>query len=382
MAPSTGKETHMKKIVFLGFFALFAFCSHSQTNVNLTCLLVFNGTNGEMPLSGLTLARDGNFYGTTFGGGQNQTFNGYTEGTAFKMTSSGDFTTFFNFGNDGGYLPSGHLVQADDGNFYGTTTQGGNLGDGTVFRLSPQGQVMTLCSFGAYNQQGGDSTNGWSPDGLCLGTDGNFYGVTDNYGFVGGATIFRITPQGTLSTLKVFVGRNTLHPSPSLLAAKDGNLYGIIGGHLFWISSKGEFSTNVICNGSKVSISVTSLIRGRNGLFFGVICSDTNGSSVLRIDDVGRFNLLTKFGGNNEKFECPSGEFIEASDGAFYGYLSGASLGNCSIVRLKSDGTITKIFSLGWSPSGSLVEGKNGKIYGTTAPILRLNQGTIFCFTP
>lgn len=356
----------------------------AQTNINFTCLVTFNGTNGSMPMSGLTLASDGNLYGTTYEGGRNELFNGGTGGTAFKMTPDGVITTIANFGKGSGHWPSGSLVQAKDGNIYGTTAQGGNLRDGTVFRLSLDGKLTTICSFGAYNETGGDSTNGWLPSGLILGVDGNLYGITGDFGFTGGATIFRATTEGKLSTLQVFRGRNTAHPNGYLLAAKNGDLYGTMDGQLFHISPNGFFGTNISYNSLNVSLAVAGLIRGKDGLLFGVVTRGTGGGAILKIDERGNFKVLAKISNTTGEFECPSGVIVEASDDFFYGYTySGPFQRNCSIVRLKSDGSVVKLFSFaGCRPTDSLVEGKNGKIYGITAESHPLNQGTIFCFTP
>ena|SRR5580704_17820210 len=145
----------MRKLFLPIFTLLFALCAYSQTNINMTCLVTLKVTNnGGLPYSGLLLANDGNFYGTTYMGGPYQTDSGVSCGTAFKMTPDGAFTTLANFGNGSGYWPMGQSVQAHDGNFYGTTIEGGNLGGGTVFRLSPQGQLTTIYSFGDYNQRG------------------------------------------------------------------------------------------------------------------------------------------------------------------------------------------------------------------------------------
>ncbi len=200
----------MKNLFGLIFFAAASFCLSAQTNINLTCLVTFDGTNGDMPIGGLTLAKDGNFYGTTFVGGAYTTDSGASKGTAFKMTPDGVLTTLASFGNGSGYWPNGHLVQGKDGNFYGTTVIGGNLGDGTVFRLSPDGKITTLYSFGAYNEMSNDNTNGWAPDRLFEGADGNFFGVTSDYAFSGGGTIFKYRPTASLIPCEHFLAKAPL----------------------------------------------------------------------------------------------------------------------------------------------------------------------------
>ena len=198
-----------------------------------TTLYAFTGGNdGRFPAS-LLQASDGNFYGATDGGADNS-------GTIFQVTPMGTLTTLYTFtgGDDGSFLNG--LIQGSDGNFYGTTRAGGPASAGVVFRLTPAGGYSVLYAFS------GDS-NGVEPIGnLAEGADGNFYGATS-----GGvapvavaqrrgarrpaaapdividpasllpATVFRITPQGTITTLyadSTAVG--------GFLLGRDGNFYG------------------------------------------------------------------------------------------------------------------------------------------------------------
>jgi len=197
----------------------------------LTTLHSFDGADGYNPGgAALVQTSDGNFYGTTAHGGTNGNcgINGGC-GTVFKITPSGTLTTLYNFsgGSDGAY-PSG-LVQASDGNFYGATSEGGNLGNcfgegcGTVFKITPTGTLTTLHIF--------DETDGVGPTPLVQATDGNFYGTT----FAGGAngnctegcgTVFKITPAGMLTTLHNFGGTDGYWPSAGLVQATDENFYG------------------------------------------------------------------------------------------------------------------------------------------------------------
>src|SRR5208283_2335127 len=126
--------------------------------------------NGLSPHAGLVQGSDGNFYGTTSSGGMNN------EGTVFKITTQGTLTTLWQFsGFFDGRSPSAGLVQGSDSNFYGTTEYGGTNGWGTVFKITSQGTLTTLWQFGF----GSSGTNGAQPEaGLVQGRDGNFYGTT------------------------------------------------------------------------------------------------------------------------------------------------------------------------------------------------------------
>jgi uncharacterized repeat protein (TIGR03803 family) len=188
----------------------------------LTTLHSFAASDGASPYASVVQGTDGNFYGTASTGGA----NGY--GTVFRMTPVGALTTLYSFaGSDGKYPYYGSLVQGTDGNFYGTTYQGGTSNYGTVFKMTPAGALTTLRSFA--------SSDGVMPyTGLVQGTDGNFYGTTYTAGVGGYGTIFMITPAGTLTRLYSFAGTDGSNPRGSLIQGADGNFYGTTssGGHL------------------------------------------------------------------------------------------------------------------------------------------------------
>jgi len=201
---------------------------------SLTTLHNFDGPDGSVPyLQGLVEATDGNFYGTVNGGGA------YGYGTVFKITPAGTLTTLHNFcaqtNCTDGAAPLAGLIQATDGNFYGTTTGGGVNGAGTVFRITATGSLTTLYSFCSLT----NCTDGSTPwAGLVQGTDGNFYGTTaaggtssNCFSYANGnecGTVFEITPAGKLTTLHNFAGYPTdgSFPTGGLIQGTDGNFYG------------------------------------------------------------------------------------------------------------------------------------------------------------
>jgi uncharacterized repeat protein (TIGR03803 family) len=138
--------------------------------------------NGENPYAGLVQGSDGNFYGTTYQGGTNGA------GTVFKISTNGALTSLYSFtgGNDGRW-PTAGLVQGSDGNSYGTTSEGGTNGSGTVFKISTNGVLASLYSFT------GGNDGAYPNAGLVQGSDGNFYGTTANGGGGGAGTVFRLT---------------------------------------------------------------------------------------------------------------------------------------------------------------------------------------------
>jgi uncharacterized repeat protein (TIGR03803 family) len=159
----------------------------------LTPLYSFTGGNdGGNPEAGLVQGSDGNFYGTTSSGGTNGA------GTVFEISTNGVLTSLYAFtgGNDG-RNPEAGLVQGSDGNFYGTTYNGGIYGVGTVFEISTNGVLTPLYSFTGGNDGGNPEA------GLVQGSDGNFYGTTYSRGGGEGeaGTVFRLTVEPQLTII-------------------------------------------------------------------------------------------------------------------------------------------------------------------------------------
>jgi uncharacterized repeat protein (TIGR03803 family) len=202
-------------------------------STGLQPLHTFFGLDGANPIGSLLVASDGLMYGVTQLGGL------FGRGTIFRISTTGAFAVVHTFGTNEGASPGGGLVQARDGAFYGTTRRGGPSDQGTVFQLTPAGAFTTLASF-RYTETPAAARNiGVYPAApLAEGADGSFYGTT--YGIIrdagvitDGGTVFRVTPAGQLTTLQEFPGSRQfpmLYSGPRLLAplfgASDGSLYG------------------------------------------------------------------------------------------------------------------------------------------------------------
>ena len=238
----------------------------------LTILHSFDGTDGLNPESTLIQATDGDFYGTT------SAYYGNLVGTVFKITPQGDFTTLHTFCSlarcRDGKFPVGGLVQATNGDFYGTTVEGGAFGYGTVFRMTSEGALTTLHSF--------DGTDGSGPYAtLVQATDGDFYGITNAAGNQFTGTVFKITPGGKLTTLHTFCSipgcGDGFDLTGPLVQATDGNLYGTTQeggadyccGTVFQITPEGTLTTLHSFDATHGGQPGGGLLQATNGDFYG-----------------------------------------------------------------------------------------------------------------
>jgi uncharacterized repeat protein (TIGR03803 family) len=201
-----------------------------QTSVwaqNFKTIHNFDLHDGGDPEAGLLQAANGNLYGTTYLGGGNMNSCELGCGTVFKIATNGKLTTLHSFDGTDGSGPSAAPLQAVFGSIYGTTVYGGAneypLGDGTVFKIT-SGKLMTLYNFCSE----ADCADGVEPEaGLIQADNGSLYGTTDYGGDPGQGTVFKMNPwNGKLTTLHAFDGTDGSLPTAGLLQVKNGNLYG------------------------------------------------------------------------------------------------------------------------------------------------------------
>jgi uncharacterized repeat protein (TIGR03803 family) len=409
-----GKLNWVRPCVVFVLCAATAIAVPGQT---FTTLVGFDGTDGAAPYAGVIQATDGNFYGTTVGGGASN------YGTVFKMTASGTVTTLYSFcsqsGCTDGSRPYAGLIQASDGDFYGTTEGGGKRNKGTVFRITSSGALTTLHSFCSQS----DCADGAYPDGaLVQASDGDFYGTT--YGvqgidtLAGYGTVFKITPSGALTTLHNFCSQSGctdgINPQAGLVQAANGDLYGttqnggaygLSYGTVFKITPSGTLTTlHSFCAQTNSEGFCTDgyapyakLVQALNGDLYGTtnVGGVTDDGTVFKITPGG---ALTTFYSFCAQSGCPDGEIpqaalVQATNGDLYGTTPGGGIvGHCvvsfgcgTIFEITPGGGLTTLYSFcfqdrctdGAEPS-ALFQATDGNFYGTTGHFGVSGGGTAF----
>jgi uncharacterized repeat protein (TIGR03803 family) len=372
-------------VIFVFFFLVFflvaaAICSPAQT---FTTLVNFDGTNGALPEQmSLVQGVDGNFYGTTFGGGNYACVYGC--GTVFSITPSGVLNSVHDFaGSPGdGFYPYGGVVLATDGNFYGTTYSGGGCKycGGIVYKMTAAGDLTILHTFALQNRSG---TN---PEaGLVQSSNGDLYG-TDSLGGenpcdgLGCGAVFKITPDKVFTPLHSFDGLDGNSPYAGLVQGANGNFYGTTYkggsnhyGTVFEISPDGILTSLHSFDGADGAYPYTALVAASDGNLYGTTTTGGayEGGTLFKITVGGQLTTIYNFctlGGCTDG-SGPMGALIEGTDGNFYGTtLGGGANGGGTLFSVTRGGKFTPLHSFDSDdfPSGGLVEGTDGSFYGTT----------------
>ena len=280
-----------------------------ETSGTASVFYSFDGVTAESPQSGLTLATDGNFYGTA----------GSPSGDVlYRVTAAGASSVLHTFGETDGCYAVAPPIEASDGNLYGTTM---GCGRSTLYRYTPAGVFTTIQTF-VTATQGKDSaasplqssdgslwgTNGWGGTDQCgavfkaefsgtvlqsllmdctdqrhpnspliQNSEGYIYGTTSAGGTYGAGSIFEINPNGALSTVYEFQGGSDLQDPNNIMQASDGNLYGTAfqdgsgrGGGIYKIDASGDYSVVYDFTTSPHITDVnTGLMQHTNGQFYG-----------------------------------------------------------------------------------------------------------------
>jgi uncharacterized repeat protein (TIGR03803 family) len=337
----------------LAVFVLCAATAIAQNAPTVTTLFRFDSTDGAGPNTALVQGRDGNFYGTTYEGGANGL------GTVFKIDPSGTLTTLYNFcpqsGCMDGEFPEGALAQAPSGDFYGITEYGGTNGVGTVFKIAPGGTLTTLYSFCS---QSGCTDGDYPVAGLVRAISGDFYGTTVGGGADGAGTVFKITPSGTLTTLYSFCAQS---------GCADG------------------------------SQPFAGLVQAINGDFYGATSGGgaSGAGTIFQMTPSGTLTTLHSFNGSDGL--GPDAALVQATNGDFYGTTAyygndahGAAFSGGTIFKITPSGTLTTLYNFcsqigcadGYYPVAGLVQATDGALYGTTSQGGAGAGGTVYRITP
>jgi uncharacterized repeat protein (TIGR03803 family) len=290
---------------------LYNFCSEAKC------------ADGWGPDSAPVVGTDGNLYGVVQGGGTGQL------GTFYRMTLDGEFTTLYTFCPTrpctGGGAPTGIILGAD-GNFYGTTDGGGNAsGSGTIFSISPTGEFKLLYTFCSLTPNCLDGAQAFYPP--ILGSDGNLYGVTWGGGSLGGGALYELTPSGTYTVLYNFCGTDSCSGIGApyyVVRDNNGNFFGTTE---YSAAGRGYGSVFEFTSTNQLLVlhnfddwndwPYTGLTIANDGNVYGVFGFDTKaGGSIFTITPAGVYSRIYSFFGTAVP---PVGPLFQGTDGSFYG---------------------------------------------------------------
>ena len=326
----------------------------------------FSMTNDGVAATRMVLLEDGNVYGTTWGGGL------HALGTIFRITPTGEFVTVYDFqGNEDGGGPSA-LVAGADGFLYGISYHASNQDAATLFKFSPTGAFSAVHGYDAGSEI-------MSIKGLMLGADGNFYATSGEGGTDHAGAIIKITVTGELTVTHSFVrATDGAGPYSTLVQDADGFLYGIANrggandeGTVFKCSPAGDLTVlhdSTVMEGSPFG----DVALGLDGSVYGTTpARGQNGSgTIFRVTQGGEYQVLYNFESESSYYGETS--LVTAPDGTLYGSrVSDGAFNRGFLFKLDPKGVFTTVYSFNGGPGGeqpgALSVAPNGLIYGSTA---------------
>ena len=379
-----------------------AIVSRAQT---YTTLATFDGTDGANPFATLVQGFNGSLYGITPTGGSSSGSSScpFGCGTIFELAPSGQLTALYNFCSQvscpDGELPYDGLTLSTNGNLYGTTAGGGASGNGTIFEVTPSGQLTTLHSFCSQaNCTDGES----SIAGLVEDNGGYLYGLTLHGGANntcpgGCGTLFQLSPAGGFTTLYSFCSQPDCADgwaAQGIVLASDGSLYGATGaggndicthgcGTIFAVDHRRKLTTLYTFCAQPACVDGTlpvgALIQASNGNLYGVTSygGSHNSGVIYEITPGGEMTTLYSFCARNACADgaSPNSGLVQGSDGNFYGTTDGGgTYGHGASFEITPTGELTPLYSFcrqsectdGAYPFAGLMQASNGEFYGTT----------------
>jgi uncharacterized repeat protein (TIGR03803 family) len=332
----------------------------------------FSGSDGASPNGDLVFDGAGNLYGTTVTGGANR------RGAIFKLSPAGDFTLLYSFtgGSDGGGPETGLAIDPATGDLYGTNMEYGTYFAGCAFKLTSAGQLVPLHEFN--NDTDGSAASAT----LTRDAQGNFYGTTLQGGTSNGGAIFELTADGGYQLRHTFTGADGAGSSGRLML-HGTDLYGTASGTIFDFNTNGTLTVLYAMTAPPNALS-GGVARDRKGDLYGAALAGENGY-IYKLSPDGTFSPFYTFtGGADGRFAL--GEMLfSGKKHELYGATDrgGAHGDNGTIYKLDLKGNFTLLHGFagapddGAEPAGGLVK-RNGKLFGTTIRGGSNDMGTIF----
>jgi uncharacterized repeat protein (TIGR03803 family) len=340
---------------------IFGFASLAQAAVTFSVVAQLGATAPGYQPNQVVEAGDGNYYGTTTYGGTNN------NGTIFRLTTGGTLTTLYSFsGGTDGSEPSGTLTLGSDGKLYGTAFLKGASGSGTFFSITTSGTFTLLHGFNG-------TTEGGAPSYVVKGSDGKFYG-TSLFGGTDstfGGTFLQITMAGAVTVLHNFNADDGEFVNANIVQGSDGAFYGSTqsggvngDGTIFRITTGQAFSVLVDLDDNDIPLLTT---LGADGLIYGTNGGGIITSTVFKMTNAGVRTTVHSFADATDGYNISS--FILGSDGNYYGTTtSGGPNGFGTFFQIQPSGTFTDRYNFTTSPSGfaNLAQGSDGNLYSAS----------------
>ncbi len=373
----SGAKPQLAAVSALTLFAVAALALIPQASAQtVEVVRSFNaGGSLQYPIGPITQGRNGTLYGTT----QSMEY-----GSIFSLRLNGDVTATFAFDQADGEIPYTGITLGTDGNFYGTTELGGASNYGVLFQLAPDGAETVLHQFTG-------ASDGSYPGGAPIeASDGNLYGTTGNGPDSSEGTVYKYEPKtGAFTT--IYSGSAAYGALGPLLQASNGNLYGTASeagasncGAIFQVTVSGALVSESAfpCGSGGTGDPVSGLIQASNGEFYGVSKYGGNDlGTIFRMSADGVVTIAHSFAGTDGEY--PYGGLAQATDGNLYGTATGGGKrGLGTIYRVTLDGGFTELYSFtsptGESPAGTLLQDTSGLMYGTAYLDAQYGYGSVY----